>query len=103
MLSYEGFIHSQRNHAGSLCRPVINLYALKCKLTHSLIDIDCRKYLIQHFENRMRKSHQLKFGVHFRIFRELNLTRTVSLRPLLSSACFKSNLSVVCCCPSVAY
>ena len=31
---------------------------LMYKLTHGLIDIDSRKYLIQHSESRMKASHQ---------------------------------------------
>ena len=34
---------------------------LMYKLTHAVIDIDTRKYLIQHSESRTRGSHQLKF------------------------------------------
>ena len=33
------------------------------KLTHGRIDIDTRKYLIQHSESRTRGSHQFKFRV----------------------------------------
>ena len=35
------------------------------KLTHGLIDIDSRKYLIQHSESRKRGSHQFKFRVPY--------------------------------------
>ena len=35
------------------------------KLTHGLIDIDSRKYLIQHSESRTRGSHQLNFNVPY--------------------------------------
>ena len=38
---------------------------LMYKLTHGLIDIDTRKYLIQHSEIRTRKSHQFKFRVPY--------------------------------------
>ena len=34
---------------------------LMYKLTHGLIDIDRRKYLIQHSESRKRGGHQFKF------------------------------------------
>ena len=33
------------------------------KLTHGLIDIDTRKYLIYHPDSRTRKSHEFKFCV----------------------------------------
>ena len=36
---------------------------LMYKLTHGLIDIDTRKYLIQHSQCRTRGSHQFKFRV----------------------------------------
>ena len=35
------------------------------KRTHGLIDIDTRKYLIQHSESRTRGSHQFKFRVSY--------------------------------------
>ena len=35
------------------------------KLTHGLIDINTRKYLIQHSENRTRGSHQFKFRMPY--------------------------------------
>ena len=35
------------------------------KLTHGLIDIDTRKYLIQHPESRTRGTHQFKFRVPY--------------------------------------
>ena len=35
------------------------------KLTHGLIDIDSREYLIQHSESRTRGSHQFKFRVPY--------------------------------------
>ena len=35
------------------------------KLTHGLIDIDSRKYLIQHSKSRTRGSHQFKFRVPY--------------------------------------
>ena len=38
---------------------------LMYKLTHGLIDIDTRKYLIQHSESRTRGSHQFKFRVPY--------------------------------------
>ena len=38
---------------------------LMYKLTHGLIDIDTRKYLIQHSESRTRGSHQLKFRMPY--------------------------------------
>ena len=38
---------------------------LMYKLTHGLIDIDTRKYLIQHSECRTRGSHQFKFRVPY--------------------------------------
>ena len=63
---------------------------LMYKLTHGPIDIDSQKYFIQHSESHMRGSHQFTFNVpyankdilNFRIFRELWLTGTTSLRPL---------------------
>ena len=36
---------------------------LMYRLTHGLIDIDSRKYLIQHSESHTRASHQFKFCV----------------------------------------
>ena len=38
---------------------------LMYKLTHGLIDIDTRKYLIQHSKSRTRGSHQSKFRVPY--------------------------------------
>ena len=38
---------------------------LMYKLTHGLIDIDSREYLIQHSESRTRGSHQFKFRVTY--------------------------------------
>ena len=38
---------------------------LMYKLTHGLIDIDTRKYLIQHSKSRTRGSHQFKFRVPY--------------------------------------
>ena len=38
---------------------------LMYKRTHGLIDIDTRKYLIQHSESRTRGSHQFKFRVSY--------------------------------------
>ena len=38
---------------------------LMYKLTHGLIDIDSREYLIQHSESHTRGSHQLKFRVPY--------------------------------------
>ena len=38
---------------------------LMYKLTHGLIDIDSREYLIQHSESRTRGSHQFKFRVPY--------------------------------------
>ena len=35
------------------------------KLIHGLIDIDSRKYVIQHSESRTRESHQLTFRVPY--------------------------------------
>ena len=63
---------------------------LMYKLTHGPIDIDSQKYFIQHSESHMRGSHQFTFNVpyankdilNFRIFRELWLTGTTSLRSL---------------------
>ena len=40
-------------------------FTLMYKLTHGLIDIDSRKYLIQHSESRTRVSHQFKFRVPY--------------------------------------
>ena len=42
-------------------RLTLNMY----KLTHGLIDIDSREYLIQHSESRTRGSHQFKFRVPY--------------------------------------
>ena len=38
---------------------------LMYKITHGLIDIDSREYLIQHSESRTRGSHQFKFRVPY--------------------------------------
>ena len=38
---------------------------LMYKLTHGLIDIDSREYLIQHSESHTRGSHQFKFRVPY--------------------------------------
>ena len=38
---------------------------LMYKLTHGLIDIDTRKYLIHHSEGRKRGSYQFKFRVPY--------------------------------------
>ena len=38
---------------------------LMYRLTHGLIDIDSREYLIQHSESRTRRSHQFKFRVPY--------------------------------------
>ena len=38
---------------------------LMYKLTHGVIDIDTRKYLIQHSESRTRGPHQFKFRVPY--------------------------------------
>ena len=38
---------------------------LTYKLTHGLIDINTRKYLIQHSESRTRGSHQFKFRMPY--------------------------------------
>ena len=38
---------------------------LMYKLTHGLIDIDTRKYLIRHSEGRTRGGHQFKFRVPY--------------------------------------
>ena len=38
---------------------------LMYKLSHGLIDIDSREYLIQHSESRTRGSHQFKFRVPY--------------------------------------
>ena len=38
---------------------------LMYKLTHGLIDINTRKYLIQHSESRTRGSHQFKFRMPY--------------------------------------
>ena len=35
------------------------------KLTHGLIDIDSREYLIQHSESHTKGNHQVKFRVPF--------------------------------------
>ena len=52
---------------------------LMYKLTHGLIDIDSREYLIQYSESRTRESHQFKFRgpyankdvLNFRFFQKL--------------------------------
>ena len=41
----------------------LSILMLMYKRTHGLIDIDTRKYLIQHSESRTRGSHQFKFRV----------------------------------------
>ena len=46
-------------------RRQFRLTLIMYKLTHGLIDIDSRKYLIQHSESRTRGSHQLKFRVPY--------------------------------------
>ena len=47
-------------------------FTLMYKLTHGLIDIDSRKYLIQHSESRTRVSHQFNFAYHMQIKTFLN-------------------------------
>ena len=74
------------------------------KLTHGFIDIDSRKYLIQHSESRTRGSHQLKFRVSYAnkdLFKFTHFPRTISDLKCLPEAivsssslqCFTFNLS----------
>lgn len=77
---------------------------LTYKLTNGLIDIDSRKYLIQHSESRTRGSHQFQFCVSYankHIFKFLYFLRTIADWTCLPEAIvsssslesFKSNLS----------
>ena len=77
---------------------------LMYKLTHDLIDIDSRKYLIQHSESRTRGSHQFKFCLSYAnedIFKFSYFLRTIADWTCLPEAIvsssslqsFKSNLS----------
>ena len=45
---------------------------LMYKLTHGLVDIDSREYLIQHYERRTRGSHQFKVPINPKLLFRLN-------------------------------
>ena len=63
------------------------------KLTHGLIDIDSRKYLIHHPESRTKGSHQFKFRVPYAskdIFKISLFPRTIADWNCLPEAIFSS-------------